>query len=80
MTSKGTFTLPIKIRKLMGVEEEGDTLVIMFNPQTQQAVISKPCDFSEIQQMTAEYARKIKKPLTNVDEYYQAERVVKHGK
>lgn len=74
MTSKGTFTLPVKIRESMGLRKKGDRLVITFDPETKTAEISKPQDFQELQKITSKYVTRGKKPLLNVDEFYQANR------
>lgn len=74
MTSKGTFTLPVKIRKSMGLCEKGDQLIVSFNPATKVAEISKPQGFPELQQKTAKYVAKKKKPLLDVRDFYQSNR------
>ena len=71
MTQKGTFTLPVEIRRSLGLNEKGDTLVAQFDPATKQVMLSKPHDFEEIQERTARYIKKKRKPLLDVDEFYQ---------
>jgi len=72
MTSKGTFTLPVKIRRLFGLHKAGDKLSIRFEPATQQAILTKPRSFRELQETTAKYIKSGRKPLTDVSGYYQA--------
>jgi bifunctional DNA-binding transcriptional regulator/antitoxin component of YhaV-PrlF toxin-antitoxin module len=70
MSSKGTLTLPIEIRKDMNLVGDDVSLVVTYNPETKQAILSRPEDFSEIQARVSKYA-KGKKPLTDVDAFYQ---------
>lgn len=74
MTSKGTFTLPVRIRRLLGIMAQGDFLAIQYDPSTQQAILSKPKDFRALQEKTAKYLKRKRKPLTDVSSFYQAER------
>ena len=71
VTSKGTFTLPVKIRRLLGLSEKGAKLKIRFFLDTNEAVISKPKEFSEIQQMSQKHIKKARPPLTDVSKFYQ---------
>lgn len=77
MTSKGTFTLPVKVRKAMGVNEQGDQLLIHFDPATNKAEIFKSEDFRALQKRTAKYLKKGKEPLVDLDEFYQKNRQLK---
>lgn len=70
MTSKGTFTLPIAIRRALKLENEGESLIIVYDPMTKKAVLNKPVDFPEIQKRLAKYIKN-KKPLTDVEAFYQ---------
>jgi len=74
VTSKGTFTLPVKMRRLLGISSKGDKLLIRLYPEAKQAVISKPADFKEIQKLTFKHVKPDKKPLVDVDQFYQAAR------
>lgn len=59
MTSKGTFTMPIAIRKKLGVSERGDRLLYTFDPDKQQMIIEKPkADFSAIHEIMTPYVEK----------------------
>ena len=74
MTSKGTFTLPVKIRKSMDLRGKGDQLIISFDPTTKIAEISRPQSFLELQKRTAKYITKQNKPLLDVSGFYQRNR------
>lgn len=71
MTSKGTFTLPIKIRRLLGLSDKGAKLKIIFDTDRNEAVITKHVSFTDIQEMTQVHLRKDKKPLSDVSSFYQ---------
>jgi len=70
-TSKGTFTLPIKMRKELGLTKPGESLSIRFNLITKEAIISKPLPLTELQSMTKKHIKNGKKALLSVDEFYQ---------
>ena len=71
VTTKGTFTLPVRIRRLLGITEKGAKLKIRFSLESKEAIISKPKDFAEIQAMTKKHIRPKKPPLTDVSGFYQ---------
>jgi bifunctional DNA-binding transcriptional regulator/antitoxin component of YhaV-PrlF toxin-antitoxin module len=71
VTSKGTFTLPVKMRRLLGLSEKGAKLKIRFFIDTNEAVISKPQGFDEIQQLSKKHLKKQRPPLTDVSKFYQ---------
>ena len=71
MSNKGTFTLPIEIRKAFGLEHAGAKLLISFNEVTKQVIIEKQQDFQSLQSQTKKLIKKNKKPLTDVSEFYQ---------
>lgn len=70
MSSKGQFTLPASVRKAMALREQGDKLVLEFNPAKQQATLSKPVSFDDIQARAQTYIKPGTVPLDNVDELY----------
>lgn len=53
MTSKGTFTLPAKIRKELGLRGKGDKLLINYRPDARTIVIEKPVDLEAMQKENA---------------------------
>ena len=70
MTSKGQFTLPADVRKAMALRKQGDKLILEFNPSKQQATLSKPISFDDIQARAQTYTKPGTVPLSNVDELY----------
>jgi bifunctional DNA-binding transcriptional regulator/antitoxin component of YhaV-PrlF toxin-antitoxin module len=70
MTSKGQFTLPASVRKAMALRKQGDKLVLNFIPANQQAILSKPVSFEDIQAKAQQYIKPNTEPLTDIDVYY----------
>jgi len=57
MTSKGTFTLPAKVRKELGLTKAGDKLLLTFHQKNGEVTLKKPADLRTIQQENARIAR-----------------------
>lgn len=57
MTSKGTFTLPAKVRKELGLTKAGDKLLLTFHQKNGEVTMKKPADLHAIQQENARIAR-----------------------
>lgn len=70
MTSKGQFTLPANVRRAMALRKQGDKLVLDFNPTRQQAILSKPISFDDIQARAKTYIKPGTVPLGDVDALY----------
>jgi bifunctional DNA-binding transcriptional regulator/antitoxin component of YhaV-PrlF toxin-antitoxin module len=64
MTSKGTFTLPAKVRKELGVNKAGDQLVLRYHAKSQSVEITKAPD---LRAMQAEIAQRLPKNLPPLD-------------
>lgn len=73
MTSKGTFTLPAKVRKELGLNKAGDSLLLQYHKKSGQIIIEKPLDLQEIQRKNAAIAKaKGIKPITDLHEIREA--------
>ncbi len=57
MTSKGTFTLPLEVRRKLGVNAQGDKLLLEFDEQALRATISKPKSFAELQKFVQTHTK-----------------------
>lgn len=68
MTSKGTFTMPAKVRRQLGVTKGGDKLQLTFHQKSGEVVIKKPADLRALQKRNAAAlkARGIQ-PLSDAD-------------
>lgn len=76
ITSKGQTTIPVAVRRQLGIPASGGTLQISYDQLQDKAVISKPMT---IEDLSEEISKKIKpgiKPVLNVDDYYQTHRRV----
>jgi bifunctional DNA-binding transcriptional regulator/antitoxin component of YhaV-PrlF toxin-antitoxin module len=76
ITSKGQTTLPIAIRRKLGLDRSGGILQISFNEAKHELVISKPLTIDELSERASRYIKPGTKPVYNVDEYYQRHRKV----
>lgn len=55
----------------MALGKQGDKLVLDFSPTTQQAILSKPASFAEIQARAKKYIKPGTVPLGDVDALYE---------
>ncbi len=74
MTTKGTFTLPARIRKDLGLNSKGDRLAYSYDAVAKRLTINRPVDFNELQAKMSTYIKPDTKPLTDVSEYYHTHR------
>ena len=73
MTTKGTFTLPVEVRRDMGLGEDGEVLVLVYDHTTKQAVLSKPQSLENVRSRLKKYAER-KEPLKDVSGFYRTDR------
>lgn len=71
MTSKGQFTLPTSVRKAMALNKQGDKLLLNFSPTKQQAILTKPASFTDIQARAKAYIKPGTPPLSSVTSFYE---------
>lgn len=74
ITSKGQTTLPVAIRRKLGLAKTGGTLHINFNEQKSEAIITKPLGVEELSKHISGYIKPGTKPVLDVDSYYQKHR------
>jgi len=74
ITSKGQTTLPVALRRKLGLAESGGILYIDLDEQKGQAVITKPMSIEELSQRVSRHIKPGTKPVRNVDAYYQKHR------
>lgn len=74
ITSKGQTTLPVAIRRKLGLDKAGGVLNIRFNEHNGELIISKAADAAELSNRLSRHIRPGTTPLTAVDEYYQKNR------
>lgn len=70
LTSKGQLTLPVSVRRALGVDQKGSTLRLVYNPTTKQARIQPSVDFDAIQALAQMYIKPGVKPLQDPSAFY----------
>lgn len=76
VTSKGQTTLPIELRKKLGLPNSGGKLNLYYDDTKNELIISKTTPLEEISEKFSKHLGPDLKPLQNVDEYYQKNRRV----
>ena len=74
ITSKGQTTLPVALRKRLGINSDGGVLRIRFNERRGEIIISKPVTIAEVSERVSRNIKSDTVPVRNVDEYYQNNR------
>lgn len=77
ITSKGQTTLPVDIRRKLGLNNKGGVLQIDFDEQNGRLTITKPVTIDDVSARASKYIKPGTKPLTDVDDYYQTYRKMK---
>jgi AbrB family looped-hinge helix DNA binding protein len=75
VTSKGQTTIPATIRHKLGLSRSGGVLQMNFNEDKDELVISKALSIDELSDKITSYIKPGTKPLTDVNTFYQANRV-----
>lgn len=78
MTSKGTFTLPAKVRKDFGLTQVGDIVWLRHSPGSRHAEIDAPTTLEDIRAMRAELSASVPKALRSAPLDMEAIRTQKH--
>ena len=71
MTSKGQFTLPASVRKAMVLRNNGDKLILDFDPAKNQVILSKTPSFDDIQTRARSYVKRGTQPLVDAHALYE---------
>lgn len=75
VTTKGTFTMPAKVRKSMGVNQRGDKLLYTYDEKEKIMTIKKPTvDFRQLQKKMQVLVDPSTPVVTDVDSYYKENR------
>jgi bifunctional DNA-binding transcriptional regulator/antitoxin component of YhaV-PrlF toxin-antitoxin module len=74
ITSKGQTTIPVEIRRKLGLDPTGGVLNVVFDEEKSQMVVTRPMNIEDLSKIFSKFIKPGTKPLLNVDEYYQAER------
>ena len=74
ITSKGQTTLPVAMRRQLGLDGSGGTLYVDVDEKKGQAVITKPISIEELSKRLSQNIKPGTKPVLDVDTYYQENR------
>ena len=74
ITSKGQTTLPVAMRRKLGLNHAGGKLQARFDERKGELVITRPTTIAELSERVSRNIRPGTTPVTDVDEYYQAHR------
>jgi bifunctional DNA-binding transcriptional regulator/antitoxin component of YhaV-PrlF toxin-antitoxin module len=70
VTSKGQTTLPVAMRRRLGIPKEGGVLQVSFDEQSGKLVISAPTSPEDLAKRLSAYIKPGVEPITNVSDYY----------
>ncbi len=74
ITSKGQTTLPVALRRKLGLAKTGGLLHVDFDENKGEAVISKSMNVEELGERISSYIKPGTRPVLDVDDYYQKHR------
>ena len=75
ITSKGQTTLPVAMRRKLGLADRGGILYVDLDEQKGEATITKPLSVEELSEHISQNIKPGTKPLLDVDAYYQKHRI-----
>ena len=78
MTSKGTFTLPARVRKDFGLNKKGDRLMLRYQPGGRTAELQAPVDLRSLQAEIDKLIPDNVKPLKDVRAYLNKAKLEKN--
>ncbi|MEU4342429.1 AbrB/MazE/SpoVT family DNA-binding domain-containing protein [Nocardia sp. NPDC023852] len=74
VTSKGQATLPVAMRRRLGLADSGGVLHAHLDEDTGELVLTKPPTISELSERISRHIKPGTRPLLNVDQFYQSQR------
>ena len=74
VTSKGQTTLPVVMRRKLGVPASGGVLHVDLDEQSGAITITRPISLEELSARVSKNIKPGTTPLTDVNSYYQANR------
>lgn len=72
VTRKGQATLPVAVRRRLGLGDSGGVLRAHLNEDTGELIITKPPSADELSERVSRHIRPGTPPLLNVDDLYQS--------
>lgn len=74
VTRKGQTTLPVALRRRLGLAESGGVLLAHLNEDTGELIITKPPSIDGLSTRLSRHIKPGTRPLQNVDDFYQSQR------
>ena len=74
ITSKGQTTLPVAMRRRLGLADAGGVLHAHLDEETGQLTLTKPPSINELSERISRHIKPGTRPLLDADEFYQSER------
>jgi bifunctional DNA-binding transcriptional regulator/antitoxin component of YhaV-PrlF toxin-antitoxin module len=74
VTRKGQTTLPVAIRRRLGLADSGGVLHAHLNEETGELIITKPPSVDELSERISRHIKSGTRPLLDVDDFYQSQR------
>lgn len=74
VTRKGQTTLPVALRRRLGLAESGGVLHAHLNEDTGELIITRPPSIDELSERLSRHIKPGIRPLQNVDDFYQSQR------
>jgi bifunctional DNA-binding transcriptional regulator/antitoxin component of YhaV-PrlF toxin-antitoxin module len=76
ITINGQTTLPVAMRKKLGLAKNGGVLHVDFDEQRGEAIITKPLSIEELSKLVSQNIKPDTEPVLNADDYYQKHRKI----
>jgi bifunctional DNA-binding transcriptional regulator/antitoxin component of YhaV-PrlF toxin-antitoxin module len=74
ITRKGQTTIPVALRRRLGLGPAGGKLHLTLDAQRNRLIISKPVSIEEFSRRVSRYIKPGTKPVLDADRYYQEHR------
>ncbi len=74
VTRKGQTTLPVAVRRKLGLADSGGVLRAHLNEETGELIITKPPSVNELSERVSRHIKPGTPALLDVDDFYQSER------
>lgn len=72
VTSKGQTTLPVAIRRRLGLADSGGVLRAHLDEDTGELTLTKPPSIAELSERLSRHIKPDTRPLLDVDGFYQS--------
>lgn len=74
VTRKGQTTLPVAVRRRLGLADSGGVLRAHLNEDTGELILTKPPNITDLSERVSRHIKPGTPPLLDVDEFYQSQR------